>query len=164
MSIFNRIAEQRIKEAMERGEFDNLEGKGKPQDLSAYERLPEDLRMAYTILKNAGCKPPELELKNEILRMEDLLAGMTDEREKYRQIQKLNFLVTKLNLMRNTRVDFEESQRYYGKLLDKIKTTDKNPDRYNVPLNPSFRPSRHRRSTGRSPRRWRAGRTRAWPR
>ena len=66
MDILASIAERKIREAMARGEFDNLPGKGKPivqEDLSG---VPEELRMAYKILKNAGFVPPEVELSNEI--------------------------------------------------------------------------------------------------
>ncbi|MEW6261496.1 MAG: DnaJ family domain-containing protein [Thermodesulfobacteriota bacterium] len=120
MDAFTKIAEQRIKEAQERGEFDHLPGQGRPLDLEDYFRGPEDLRMAYRILKNAGCLPPELMLKNEIQKMEDMLATMKDEQEKYRQLKKLNLLVTRLNLMRPRPVDFEEQQRYFPRVVSKI--------------------------------------------
>ena len=51
MSIESAI-EQKIKEAMDRGEFDNLPGSGMPIDLDAYFNTPEDLRMAYSMLKS----------------------------------------------------------------------------------------------------------------
>ena len=51
---FDRIVEAIIKEAMERGEFDDLPGKGKPIDLTEYFETPEDVRMANSVLKNAG--------------------------------------------------------------------------------------------------------------
>ena len=38
---FDKIVESLIKEAQERGEFDNLPGKGKPIDLSAYFETPK---------------------------------------------------------------------------------------------------------------------------
>ena len=65
---FNRIAENRIREAMEQGEFDNLPGAGQPLSLEEYFSTPEDLRMAYSVLKNANCRPLEVELLNEIER------------------------------------------------------------------------------------------------
>ncbi len=55
---FDRIVEAIIKEAMEHGEFDNLSGKGKPMDLTAYFDTPEEDRVAYSILQNAGIMPP----------------------------------------------------------------------------------------------------------
>ncbi|MBU2549542.1 MAG: DUF1992 domain-containing protein [Proteobacteria bacterium] len=117
---FHKIVEQRIQEALERGDFDDLPGRGRPLNLSDDARVPEELRLAYKILKNANCHPPELELKKEIIQIEDMLAGIQDEKEKYRQIKKLNFLVTKLNMIRPTRVEFEEQQRYFSKIVDRM--------------------------------------------
>lgn len=49
------IAERKIEEAIERGEFDDLPGAGQPLDLDDLDpSLPEELRLAYRILKNAG--------------------------------------------------------------------------------------------------------------
>ncbi len=60
------FVEQIIREAMERGEFDNLSGAGKPIDLSSYFDLPEEVRLAYSLLKNANILPEEVELLREI--------------------------------------------------------------------------------------------------
>jgi TusA-related sulfurtransferase len=46
--------------------------------------------MAYKVLKNANCLPPEIELRKEIRQMEDLLEAIPDEKEKYRQIKRIN--------------------------------------------------------------------------
>ena len=54
------IAEQRIREAIERGEFERLPGRGAPLDLDDDPLLPDDLRVAYRILKNAGYAPAEV--------------------------------------------------------------------------------------------------------
>jgi DnaJ homologue, subfamily C, member 28, conserved domain len=61
-----KAVEEIIAEAMVRGEFDNLPGAGKPLDLSAYFNTPEELRLAYSILKNANLLPGEAELLKEI--------------------------------------------------------------------------------------------------
>jgi hypothetical protein len=116
---FRLVAERKIQEAMARGEFDDLPGKGQPQEYEDDSGVPEDLRLAYKILKNAGCVPPEIELKKEILSAEELLAQAPDEQEKYRRIKKLNFLVLKLNTLRPRAVSLEENERYYGRLVDK---------------------------------------------
>ena len=76
---FSRIAERRIKEAMSRGEFENLPGAGKPLDLEDYFNTPEDLRMAFSILKNANCAPAEVELLNEVARLERAVAETSDD-------------------------------------------------------------------------------------
>ncbi|MFN2413463.1 MAG: DUF1992 domain-containing protein [Pyrinomonadaceae bacterium] len=43
--------EKQIREAMERGDFDNLPGRGKPLDRSrrVFQNTPEDVRMGYTV-------------------------------------------------------------------------------------------------------------------
>ena len=116
-----RIVEQRIKEAQERGEFDNLPGRGKPLDLEDDSHVPEDLRIAYKILKNADCLPPELQEKKEIRQMEDLLASLPDEKERYKLIKKINFRIMKLNMVGKKSPLLEEKQLYYRKVIDKSK-------------------------------------------
>ena len=114
------IIEKKIKEAQEKGEFDNLPGKGKPLTLDDDSSVPEDLRLAYKILKNADCLPPEIELKKEIRQMEDILADIPDEEERYRLIKKINLKITKLNMMGRGSPLLEAEQVYYGKVIDKI--------------------------------------------
>ena len=78
---FEKIVEDRIKMAQRRGDFNHLPGAGKPLDLTEDRHIPEDLRLAHKILKNADFVPPEIALKKEILRTEDLLANIHDEAE-----------------------------------------------------------------------------------
>jgi len=122
MMIFalQKLVEKRIKEAQERGEFDNLPGHGEPIQIEDDSHIPEDLRLAYKILKNADCIPPELQLKKEIRQMEDMLEGIPDEKEKYRQIKKINLKIMQLNMMRKTSPLLEETELYYKKVLDKL--------------------------------------------
>jgi hypothetical protein len=72
------IAEARIREAIEQGVFDNLPGAGKPLDLEEYFNTPEDLRMAFSILKNANCAPPEVEMLKEVSRLQQAIAEASD--------------------------------------------------------------------------------------
>ena len=120
---FIRIVEQRIREAQKKGEFENLEGSGKPLDFAADQAVAEELRLAYKILKNADCLPPELELKKEIRQTEELLAGMSDTAEKYRVMKKLNFLILKLNSLRHASVVFDKPQKYSDKLIKKLESS-----------------------------------------
>lgn len=69
----SHIAENRIREAIAKGEFENLPGAGKPLRLEEYFSTPEDLRVAFSILKNANCLPAEVELLNEISRLEQAI-------------------------------------------------------------------------------------------
>ena len=117
---YQKIIEQRIKEANERGEFDDLPGQGEPLDLVDDSNVPEDLRLAYKVLKNADCLPPELEAKKEIRQMEDLLDNIPDEKEKYKLIKKINYQIMKLNVSGTKSPLFEEQEIYYKKLIDRF--------------------------------------------
>ncbi|UCF03448.1 MAG: DUF1992 domain-containing protein [Deltaproteobacteria bacterium] len=120
LAALERVAEKRINESIQRGEFDNLPGSGKPLNLEDDRQIPDDLRLAYKVLRNADCLPPELELKKEIRTAEELLRSLKDESAKYRQIKKINYLIMKLNTMRNGSVQWEEKQLYYEKMVDQV--------------------------------------------
>ncbi|HZS08448.1 MAG TPA: DUF1992 domain-containing protein [Blastocatellia bacterium] len=63
---FEKLVENIIRDAMDKGEFDDLPGRGRPIDLTAYFATPEDRRLANSILKNANIVPEEIELLREI--------------------------------------------------------------------------------------------------
>lgn len=102
MSIESAI-EQKIKEAIARGDFDNLEGKGKPLDLDAYFNTPEDMRTAFAMLKSNEFVPEEVEKLNEIARLRDSMKGSTDEAEKALLRKRLNELSLAVTLMIESR-------------------------------------------------------------
>lgn len=118
MTGFEKIVEERIRRAFENGEFDNLEGTGEPLELEDDSNVPEDLRLAFKILKNAECLPPEVELRKDIERTEDLIAAMPETVEKYRALKKLNFLILKLNAMRRTSIGNEVPQLYASRAVE----------------------------------------------
>ena len=122
MTAFEKIVERKIKEAQEKGAFDNLPGSGRPVDLEDDSHVPDDLRLAYKVLKNADCLPPEIQLRKEIRQMEDLLDSIPDEKEKYRQIKRINFKVMQLNMMGKRSPLLEDDQLYYDKVLEKLDT------------------------------------------
>jgi hypothetical protein len=78
------LAEEKIREAMARGEFDNLPGAGKPLEIEDDSMVPEDVRVAYKILKNAGCLPPELEIRKEIVTLKSLIASVEEDFPEYK--------------------------------------------------------------------------------
>jgi hypothetical protein len=119
---FSRIIEDRIRMAQKKGEFDNLEGSGKPLNIDDDSHIAEDLRLAHKILKNANCLPPEIELKEEIRRTEDLLSGMRDTAGKHRTLKKLNYLIMKLNAVRDTSIELEMPQQYSHKLVERLES------------------------------------------
>ena len=123
---FSKIIEERIRQAQRKGVFENLEGSGKPLDLEGDGYVAEDLRLAHKILKNANCLPPEIELKKEIKRTEDLLSAMKDTAKKHRTLKKLNYLIMKLNAARDTSIELEMPQQYSLKLVERLESAKKN--------------------------------------
>jgi len=121
-----RIAEQRISQAIEDGELDNLPGQGKPLDLEDDSNIPPEMRMAYRILKNSGYVSPEMEDRKEISNIKEMLKTCQDEQTRYRQIQKLNFLALKINEQRKCPMNLEVEQVYYQKVVEKVEVSDLN--------------------------------------
>jgi hypothetical protein len=76
--MFDRIVDKKIRDAMAAGEFDDLPNRGRRVDLEDYFATPEPLRVGHSILKNAGCRPQEVELLNEIAALEREIAAAPD--------------------------------------------------------------------------------------
>ncbi len=66
MGLMDWIAEERIKAAMESGQFDDLPGKGRPLRLDENPHEPEDWRIAFHILRNSGVQLPWIETARQI--------------------------------------------------------------------------------------------------
>lgn len=94
-SVFDILAEQRIVEAIRRGEFDNLPGAGQPLDLAEDPLVSAEQRMVNRILKNSGFVPTEVTLRREIAALRgELATTVGEERERLRQ--RLALLATTL--------------------------------------------------------------------
>ena len=91
MNLLDAIVEARIQEAMERGELRDLPGAGKPLQLDDDSAVPEELRTAYRLLKNAGYLPPELQLRQEVHEAEQLLRQLPPS-ERSRSYARLELL------------------------------------------------------------------------
>jgi len=120
MFNFTKIAENRIQEAMKQGEFDDIKGRGRPLVFEDNSLIPQDLRLAYKMLKNAGFLPPELQEEKEIKTAMDLLESLDDEKERYKQVQKLNLMITKINISRRRPINLEKNQIYYRKVVERV--------------------------------------------
>lgn len=99
MNPFEKIAEDRIKEAQESGAFDHLEGKGQPLDLSDYFRLPPHLRMGFTLLKNANVLPREVDLLREIEALKARCRESQDAAERRKLTREINEKSVQLSLL-----------------------------------------------------------------
>lgn len=73
-----------IRAAIQRGEFRNLKGEGKPLNLDEYFETPEDLRAGFSLLKSSGFLPPELELHRELMALKEARGTATDATERER--------------------------------------------------------------------------------
>jgi hypothetical protein len=96
---FEKLAEKKIQEAIDNGEFDNLAGKGKPIDLTAYFAIPADVRLGYSVLKNAGVIPPEVELLKEIDALREKFAACMDNDKRLGLKKEIEDKILKLNLI-----------------------------------------------------------------
>lgn len=117
---FEAIVEERIKQAQQRGEMDNLPGQGKPLPREDID-FSNEFRLAYKILKNAGFLPPEVELRKDIAAMEQLLDAVepgSAEQERVRK--KLNLLLTRMGMMQNTRRTISIPEQYRNSLINRI--------------------------------------------
>ena len=107
--MFDLIAERKIAEALARGELENLPGEGRPLELDDDALVPEDLRLAYRILKNAGFVPAEVDELNQIGQLEALVQqGNCDAETRAKAVRKLALLRTRIE------------NRYYEKALAKL--------------------------------------------
>ena len=91
MTFYSGV-EAQIREAMARGDFENLPNKGKPIDLSVWQKTPAHLRMSYGILKNAGYNPREVHTKKEVAELKAMLENESNEERRERLLKKLNLL------------------------------------------------------------------------
>lgn len=120
-NITATIAEQRIREAQDQGAFDRLPGAGKPLELEDDSHVPEDLRMGYKLLRNAGYLPPELEERKEITSLVEMLEKCSDEGLKVRQMQKLQCLLLKVGAQRQRPLALEENDPYFQQILERVR-------------------------------------------
>jgi hypothetical protein len=96
MWLLDQLVEARISDAQARGEFDNLPRAGKALQLDNDALVPEELRVAYRLLKNAGYLPPALQLQSEINQVEQLLQLAEDAAERQSLNRRLRYLLLKL--------------------------------------------------------------------
>jgi Domain of unknown function (DUF1992) len=93
------VSEHRIKKAYEDGEFKQLPGFGKPLNLDDDLGVPQELKMAHRMMKNAGYTSDEMNVKKEMMRIEDLIRACDNDAEKQELEQNLNEKMLKYNSM-----------------------------------------------------------------
>ena len=119
MNLLDQIAEQRIQEAINRGELRDLPGEGRPLQLDDDSAIPEELRVAYRILKNAGFLPPELQWRRELQEAEHLLQQLP-ESERSRARARLELLQLRLAGSRRQPINLLLEDQYRQRLLERL--------------------------------------------
>lgn len=120
MFEFERIAEQRILDAIARGELDNLPGAGEPLDLDDDALVPAEMRLAFRVLKNAGFIPEEIRLRREISDLEAIMRDPAGDPVQQRALKRLALLRTRLAGRRGRETAFDVEAEYRQKVLNAL--------------------------------------------
>ena len=96
---FEKLVEEKIRAAMEAGDFEDLDGAGLPLNLDEYFATPEDLRITYSVLKNSRVLPPEVELLKEIGSLRDAIGVADAPDQKARLNRELNERLLQYDVM-----------------------------------------------------------------
>lgn len=133
-----KSVEEKIKEAQEQGDFEDLPGKGKPLDLSENPFIDPALQMTYRLMKDAGFSPAwialDKEIRADLQRAQKLLDACKSRRqhlnfknyrkralEEYEELLKvLNLKIERFNIL----VPIKEKQRRKIDLLEAMKKFD----------------------------------------
>ena len=119
MWLLDQWAERHIRDAQNKGDFDDLPGSGEPLVLEDDSHIAPELRAGYRLLKNAGCLPPELEQRREAIQLLEILAGIRKDDPHYQEVsRRLSLLELKLR-QAGLSTEFLHGE-YADKLLQKI--------------------------------------------
>ena len=120
MLLFDLIVEQRIQEAMEAGAFDDLPGASRPLALDDDSLVPESLRAAFRVLKNAGYVPPEVHALRQMRELTRYIEGAADESERRRAVAKLDLLAARLSMSRGLGGYMRIEPQYYEQVVQRL--------------------------------------------
>lgn len=125
MDLFSIIAEDKIRKAIEDGDFDNLPGQGKPLKLEDMSHIPEDLRVAYKVMKNSGLLNDVDRLKKELMTIENLLDACenSDESQRLKKRKHEKQIRLEALLKKRKALNSPTSAFYKDKVLDQFNST-----------------------------------------
>jgi hypothetical protein len=129
MDLLTRIAERKISQAIEDGSLNFAKWKNMPLPKDDDPLVPDDLKIAYKMLKNAGYLPPEIEAKKEIQTLEEMIARTEDEHVRLKQMKKLNVLLLKLETTRKSPTNLAAQDDYYRKVVERISLNSRKNDK-----------------------------------
>ena len=128
MNLIDHLVEQKISEAIARGELSGLPGEGAPLQLDDDVLIPEQLRMAYRILRNAGFVPPEVAALREIGDLRERIEELSHDGDRSRALRKLQCLQLRLEASGRFRHVSHSLSAYTEKLLDRMQKADETDD------------------------------------
>lgn len=117
MWLIDELAEARIADAIRTGEFEGLPGAGERIHVEHDNLIPEELRVAYRLLKNAGYVPQEVSVLNEISEVEQLMASLDEGERKSSAIKRLNLLRAQLGVCSES---LYLKREYSNKIIHKL--------------------------------------------
>lgn len=123
LGIFDQLVEEQINAAMQRGEFNELPGAGKPLPTEEVILVPEEMRIAYKILKNAGMIPPELATRQAVYDVEQALSAATGDSDRRKLVKKLHYLTMQLDESGQRGTNLMILESYYNKILTRLTGT-----------------------------------------
>ena len=112
MDFSDLVSEDKIKKAYQNGEFNSLPGFGKPLPKDNLASVPEELRMAYRVLRNAGYSLEEDKIRQELLSLEDLIRSCKTEEEKVELQRKYNEKLWRFNKMLKERTGTSHAKHF----------------------------------------------------
>ena len=128
MKLLDALVEQRISAAAARGEFDNLPGAGEPLEFDDDALVPEEVRVANRIMKNAGFVPPAVEHLRALRDLQNE-SGSTEDPATRRKLQaKMLALDMALESLRggSTVMPLEYRRRIAERLSERLSENDRN--------------------------------------
>lgn len=132
MHFLELIAERKIAEAEREGALKDLPGEGAPLAFDDDPLIPEDLRMAYRILKNAGLVPEEISMLREVAQLEALVRDSEPQDAAGSQAaRRLELLRMKLDQAAPGRSSLLLGERYRQRILERMAGIDSEPNTNN---------------------------------
>jgi hypothetical protein len=128
MKLLDALVEQRISAAAARGEFDNLPGTGEPLEFDDDALVPEEVRVANRIMKNAGFVPPAVEHLRALCDLQSEACGSEDPATRRKLQAKMLALDMALESLRgsSTVVPLEYRRRIAERLSERMSESGRN--------------------------------------
>jgi len=96
VSALERLAEERERRAVEAGELDRLPGAGRPLRLDDDGGVPQEMRAAYRVLRNAGLVPEQVYVRRDIDALLASFAGLAPGDQRAEAARRLGLLHARL--------------------------------------------------------------------